>query len=153
MKRMVVAGVIGLACVAGAAGAQEEVTPHVAGEIVAARQAAFAMSAATFGSIKAGLDSGRPIDSFAFAAGGLNRWAGSMTYLFPPGTGPDVVATTKAKPEIWSDWSGFQAKAADYQAATARLRDAVTAGDVAAANEAWLATRATCGSCHDAYRS
>ena len=153
MKRMIVAGVIALMCAAGAAGAQEEITPEDADKIVAVRQASFAMSAATFGSIKTGLDSGRPIDGLAFIAGGLNRWAASMTYTFPQGTGPEASSSTKAKPEIWSDWSGFQAKAADYQAATARLRDAVTAGDVAAANEAWLATRATCGSCHDAYRS
>ena len=51
-----------------------------------------------------------------------------------------------------ADRAGFEAKAADYAAATGRLRDAVTAGDSAAAATEWAAVRATCGSCHEAYR-
>lgn len=152
MKRILIAGALSLACVAGAAGAQQEPSPSAA-EIVAARQASFALSTAALGTIKTVLDSGRPIDGLAFTAGGLNRWATALPAMFPAGTGPDAILSTKAKPEVWSDRAGFEAKAADYQAATARLRDAITAGDSAAANEAWAATRATCGSCHDAYRS
>lgn len=152
MKRILIAGALSLACVAGAAGAQQEASPSAA-EIVAARQASFALSTAALGTIKTVLDSGRPIDGLAFTAGGLNRWATALPTMFPAGTGPDAIPSTKAKPEVWSDRAGFEAKAADYQAATARLRDAVAAGDTAAANEAWTATRATCGSCHDAYRS
>ncbi len=153
MKRIFIAGVLSAVCVAGAAGAQEEITPQVAGEIVAARQAAFAMSAATFGGLRGGLESGAPMQQLAFPASGLAKWGAALTYLFPPGTGPDVVASTKAKPEIWTDWTGFQAKAADYQSATARLRDAIAAGDTTAATEASAAVRAACQSCHDAYRS
>lgn len=152
MKRILIAGVLSLACVAGAAGAQQEPSPSAA-EIVAARQAAFAMSAATFGAIKAGLDAGAPTQQLAFPSGGLARWAAAMPAMFPAGTGPDAVPSTKAKAEIWTDRAGFEAKAAEYQAATARLRDAIAAGDSAAASEAWTAARATCGSCHDAYRS
>jgi cytochrome c556 len=153
MKRMIVAGAVALMCAGGAAGAQEEITPEDAAEIVAVRQASFAMSAVTFGLINPERAAGVPSQQLAFASNGLARWAASMTYTFPQGTGPDAVASTKARPEIWSDWTGFQAKAADYQAATARLRDAIAAGDTAAATEAWTETRATCGSCHDAYRS
>lgn len=153
MKRVLITGALALMCVAGAAGAAQEVPPEEAARIVAVRQASFALSAATFGGIKQGLDAGVPLQQLAFASNGLSRWAASMTVAFVPGTGPDAVASTKAKPEIWTDWSGFQAKAADYEAATARLRDAIAAGDAAGANEAWAATRATCGSCHDAYRS
>ncbi|MEQ7156103.1 c-type cytochrome [Brevundimonas aurifodinae] len=153
MKRVLIAGALSLMCVAGVAGAQDEVLPEDAAKIVAVRQASFAMSAATFGGIKQGLDAGVPLQQLAFASNGLSRWAASMTVAFVPGTGPSAVPSTKAKPEIWTDWTGFQAKAADYQSATARLRDAIAAGDAAAANEAWAATRATCGSCHDAYRS
>jgi cytochrome c556 len=152
MKRVVIAGALSLMCVAGAAGAHHEPSPSAA-EIVAARQASFALSTASLGMIKTTLDSGGPIDGLAFTAGGLNRWATALPSMFPAGTGPDAIASTKAKPEIWSDRAGFEAKAADYQAATARLRDAIAAGDRAAASEAWTATRATCGSCHDAYRS
>jgi cytochrome c556 len=153
MKRVLIAGALSLMCVAGAAGAQQTVSPEHAARIVAGRQASFAMSAVTFQSIKQGLDAGVPLEQLRFASGGLARWAAAMTTPFAPGTGPDAVPSTKAKPEIWTDWTGFQAKAADYQAATTQLRDAIAAGDAAAANEAWAATRATCGSCHDAYRS
>jgi cytochrome c556 len=152
MKRILIAGALSLMCVAGAAGAQQEASPSAA-EIVAARQASFALSAVTFGAIKAGLDAGAPAQQLAFPSGGLARWAAAMPAMFPAGTGPDAVPSTKARAEIWTDRAGFEAKAADYQAATARLRDAITAGDTAAATEAWAATRATCGSCHDAYRS
>jgi len=152
MKRVVITGALSLMCVAGAAGAQQEASPSAA-EIVAARQASFALSAATFGAIKAGLDAGAPAQQLAFPSGGLARWAAAMPAMFPAGTGPDAVPSTKARAEIWTDRAGFEAKAADYQAATALLRDAIAAGDTAAATEAWAATRATCGSCHDAYRS
>jgi cytochrome c556 len=153
MRRIVIAGALSLMCVAGAAGAAQEVPPEEAAGIVAVRQASFAMSAATFGGIKAGLDAGTPLQQLAFGSNGLARWAASMTVAFVPGTGPSAVPSTKAKPEIWTDGTGFQAKAADYQAASARLRDAIAADDRAAANEAWAATRATCQSCHEAYRS
>jgi len=153
MKRMIVAGAIALMCVAGGAGAQEEVTPEVAGEIVAARQAAFAMSAVTLGSIKAAMDAGAAPQSMGFSTGALARWASALPNLFPAGSGVDVVATTKAKPEIWSDRAGFEGEAAKYAAAAVRLQELIAAGDTAGANEQFLVVRASCQSCHDAYRS
>ncbi len=152
MKRVVIAGALALMCVSGAAGAQQEPSPSAA-EIVAARQASFALSSAALGTIKTVLDAGGPIDGLTFTAGGLNRWATALPSMFPAGTGPDAIPSTRAKPEVWSDRAGFEAKAADYQAATALLRETIASGDAAAANDAWAATRATCGSCHDAYRS
>lgn len=153
MKRGIVAGAVALMCAGGVAGAQEQVSPQVAAEIVASRQAAFMMSGVTMGSIKAGLDANAPAQSMGFSSAALSRWSASMTNLFPPGTGPGVVATTRAKPEIWSDWSGFQAKAGDYAAAAARLQALIAAGDNAAALEQFAVVRASCQSCHDAYRS
>ncbi|MES2860265.1 MAG: cytochrome c [Pseudomonadota bacterium] len=153
MKRMIVAGVVALMCAGGAAGAQDEISPSVASEIVAARQAALAMSGVTMGSIKAGLDSGAPARSMAFSSGALTRWAEALPNLFPPGTGADVVPGTKAKPEIWTDWPGFNAKADDYAAAAARLQELIAAGDTAGAQAQFTVVRASCQSCHDAYRS
>lgn len=153
MKRMIVAGAVALMCAGGAAGAQDEISPSVAAEVVAARQAALAMSGVTMGSIKAGLDAGAPPQSMAFSSGALTRWAAALPNLFPPGTGTDVVSTTKAKPEIWTDWAGFNAKADDYAAAAARLQELIAAGDNAAALEQFTVVRASCQSCHDAYRS
>jgi cytochrome c556 len=151
MKRILIAGALSLMCVAGAAGAQQEASPSAA-EIVAARQASFALSAATFGAIKAGLDAGAPAQQLAFPSGGLARWAAAMPAMFPAGTGPDAIPSTKAKAEVWTDRAGFEARAADYQAATADLQAKIAANDTAGALEAWTAVRGTCGSCHDVYR-
>lgn len=153
MRKTILAGVIALACVAGAAGAQEEVSPQVAAEIVASRQAALMMSGVTMGTIKASLDAGAAPQAMGFPSAALVRWSSSMTNLFPPGTGPGVVSSTRAKPEIWSDWAGFRDKAGEYSAAAARLQALIAAGDNAAALEQFNVVRATCQSCHDAYRS
>ncbi|ADK99330.1 cytochrome c [Brevundimonas subvibrioides] len=152
MKRTIVMGVVALMCVAGVAGAQGQTSPGPS-EIVAARQAAFAMSAAAFGSIRTGLDSGAPAQGLAFTAGGLNRWATALPTMFPAGTGSDSLpGATKAKAGIWTNRADFEAKAAAYKAATADLQAKIAANDTPGALEAWTAVRGTCGSCHDAYR-
>ena len=152
MRRLIVAGAVALMCAGGAAGAQEGVSPS-AMQIVAARHAAFEMSGVTMGAIKAGLDSDAELRTLGFPTGALADWAEILPAMFPAGTGLDSLpGETRAKAEIWSDRAGFEAKAADYAAATGRLRDAVTAGDSAAAATEWAAVRATCGSCHEAYR-
>ena len=152
MKRLIVAGVVALMCAGGAAGAREDVDLSPA-EIVAARQASLGLSGVAMGSIKAALDAGGPMQSLGFSTGTLAKWATALPTMFPAGTGPDAVPGTRAKAEIWTDRAGFEAKAADYAAATARLRDAVAAGDAALAATEWTAVRTSCGSCHDAYRS
>ena len=69
------------------------------------------------------------------------------------GSGAEAGVRTTAKPEIWSDRAGFEAKAADYAAAADRLAE-LAAGDDAAAFAAQLAVvRASCQSCHDGYKS
>ncbi|MGV3578607.1 c-type cytochrome [Brevundimonas sp.] len=153
MKRWIVAGAVALMCAGGAAGAQDPVSPEVAAEVVAARQAAFMMSGVTMGSIKASLDANAPAQSMAFSSAALGRWSSSMTNLFPPGSGPDAVPGTRAKAEIWTDWSGFEGKAGEYSAAVERLQELIADGDNAAALEQFAVVRASCQSCHDAYRS
>ena len=153
MKRLIVAGAVALMCMGGAAGAREDSDLSPA-EIVAARQAALMMSGVAMGSIKAGLDSGAELRTLGFPTGALAKWAAALPSMFPTGTGPDAIGEgTRAKAEIWTDRAGFEARAADYAAATARLRDAVAANDAALAQTEWAAVRTSCGSCHDAYRS
>ena len=152
MKPWIVSGAVALMCVGGAAGAQEDATLSPT-EIVAARKAAFEMSGVTMGAIKAGLDSGAELRTLGFATGALAKWAQVLPTMFPAGTGPDSLPEgTRAKAEIWTDRAGFEGRAADYATATARLRDAVAAGDAALAATEWAAVRTTCGSCHDVYR-
>ncbi|WP_426051046.1 cytochrome c [Brevundimonas sp. SL161] len=152
MKRLIVAGAVALMCAGGAAGAQEDAMSPA--EIVAARQASLMMSGVTMGSIKAGLDAGAPAQSMGFSSGALTRWATALPNMFPAGTGSDTLgAATKARPEIWTDRAGFEARADDYAAAAARLQELIAAGDAAGAQAQFMVVRASCQSCHDTYRS
>ena len=153
MKRLIVAGAVALICAGGAAGAQEDATLSPT-EIVAARQAALMMSGVTMGSIKAALDAVAPAQSMGFSSAALTRWAAALPGMFPAGTGSDALgAATKAKSEIWTDRAGFEASAGDYAAAAARLQELIAAGDTAGAQAQFMVVRASCQSCHDAYRS
>ena len=57
---------------------------------------------------------------------------------------------TRAKPEIWSDWSGFESKAGDLKAAAAAL--AAAGDDVAAVGGKLKALFGSCKGCHQDYR-
>ena len=152
MKRLIVAGAVSLMCAGGAAGAQEDAMSPA--EIVAARQASLMMSGVTMGAIKAALDAGAPAQSMGFSSGALIRWATALPNMFPAGTGSDTLgAATKARPEIWTDRAGFEARAGDYAAAAARLQELIAAGDTAGAQAQFMVVRASCQSCHDTYRS
>ncbi len=57
---------------------------------------------------------------------------------------------TRAKPAIWKDWSGFQAKARDFEGAAADFAAATrSGGDLPAA---FKAMTETCKACHKEYR-
>ena len=151
MKRMITLAAVGLLCLGGGASAQGARTP--AADIVEARQAAMLLSGVAVNSIKAAVDAGQPIASQRFATRALARWAHAVPGAFPAGSGAEAGVRTTAKPEVWSDRAGFEAKAADYAAAADRLAE-LAAGDDAAAFSAQLAVvRASCQSCHDAYKS
>ena len=119
-------------------------------EIVAARQAAFSLTAATFGSLRGSVDSGADVKPLAFAVRGLAKWAHALPGMFPPGTD---LPESRALPAVWQDRAGFEAKAAAFQAETARLLEAAGTGDKAAFATAYKAVGATCGSCHSSYRA
>jgi cytochrome c556 len=59
---------------------------------------------------------------------------------------------TDAKPEIWSDWAGFEKAIADFDAAANTLADAAASGDGAAIGPAVKGLGKSCGGCHDSYR-
>jgi cytochrome c556 len=151
MKRMITLAAVGLLCLGGGASAQGARTP--AADIVEARQAAMMLSGVAVNAIKAAVDAGQPIASQRFATRALARWAHAVPGAFPAGSGAEAGVRTTAKPEVWSDRAGFEAKAADYAAAADRLAE-LAAGDDAAAFAAQLVVvRASCQSCHDGYKS
>jgi cytochrome c556 len=118
--------------------------------IVAARQAAFNLTAATFGGMRGTVESGGDVKPLAFGARGLNRWAQALPSMFPPGT---ELANSRALPSVWTDRAGFEAQAAVFQTATAQLLTAAQAGDKAAFASAYKTTGAACASCHSGYRA
>lgn len=121
--------------------------------VIKARQAAFHLSAGTFGPMKAAIDSGADVNGFAFGAKGLARWARTIPSMFPAGTGAEAGIPTKAKPEIWSDRAGFEARAAEYAAAADKLAELAQANDKPGFAAQWLVVRQSCSNCHDPYRA
>ncbi len=118
-------------------------------ELIAGRKAAFLMSGALFGQIKAGVDRGDDPKTLGFAARALSRWASALPGMFPAGSGG---APSEALPAVWSDRAGFEAKAADYAAAATKLADLARAGDKPGFAAQFAVVGGTCKACHDVYR-
>ena len=124
-----------------------ELTPQ---QIVAARQAAYHLSGAAMGNMKAVIDHGGDVRTQVYAARGVMRWARVLPTMFPDST--RGVGPTRARPEIWDNRADFEAKAAAYAAAATRLAEVAQTGDAAAFAAQFDATRATCQACHDRYQ-
>ena len=148
MKRVIAAAVVGLGCLAGAAGAQAP-----AADVIKGRQAAMMLSGVALGSIKGAIDAGQAPASQRFNTRALARWAHAVPGMFPAGSGPEAGVRTNAKAEIWTDRAGFEARAADYAAAADRRAESAGGEDAAAFSEAWAAVRQTCQACHDGYKA
>ena len=150
MRRTIIAAGSVALCLAGAAGAQE--TGSISSEqAVQARRASMFMSGAIMSSMKAGIDAGASPRSQVFPAGTLARWAGALPGVFPAGSGD--VTGTKARPEIWTARADFDARAAALAAAATRLQELAQADDAAGFAAQWTEVRASCQSCHDAYKA
>lgn len=140
---------IGLIVAAGLLTAAVASRRDDADRLIAARQAAFKLSGATFGNIKATIDAGGDVTKLAFPAGALADWAHALPGMFPPGSDG---GTTRALPTVWSDRAGFEKAAANYGAEAKKLGDLARAGDAAGVAAQWGVVRGTCGACHDTYR-
>jgi cytochrome c556 len=151
MRRIIVTSVIALLCAAGAAGAQTSASPSAA-ETVAARKAAFNLSAVAFSTMNAAAASPTPDPrQLSFSVQALARWAHALPGLFPAGTSAtDLPGETTASAAIWANRADFEAKAAAYAAAADSL------GELTEDTEAFKAQLAvvsdTCKSCHQPYR-
>jgi len=141
-------------CIAGfmSAQAQTASSPTPA-QIVKARQASLEMSAVTFGAMKQALAGGTAASELGFQAHALANWSAALPTLFPAGTGQGQAGVdTKAKPEIWTNRAGFDAKAADYAAATAKLADLAKAGDTPGFTAQFAVVKKTCDACHSDFK-
>lgn len=75
-----------------------------------------------------------------------------VPHVFPEGTGPDVIPSTEALSNIWTDPSGFAEKAQALQTETAALVDLASGDDFDAFKAQFGKVGGTCGACHDGYR-
>ena len=60
---------------------------------------------------------------------------------------------SREKPEIWSDWPGFAAAAAEFEAAADQVAAAASTGDKARLASALKQAGGECAACHDRYRT
>ena len=118
-------------------------------ELVTARQAGMDLSAATMTLLKNASGNGVPLKNLAFPAGGMAKWASAMPALFADST---KGMKSEAKPEVFTDRAGFNAKAQAYADATKALASAAGADDKAGFDAALASVGAACKGCHDAYK-
>ena len=69
---------------------------------------------------------------------------------FPEGS--DMIANSRAKPEIWKNQAKFKENAERLNAEVAKLVAASKSGDLAATRSAFQATAGACKTCHDDFR-
>jgi cytochrome c556 len=92
----------------------------------------------------------RPQDAMMHSVA-LHEAARATLELFPAGTGPDKIQSD-ARPEVWTDWKGFETAAQAYEAETAKLVEAAKESTL----DNWKAQLGkvgdSCGACHDKFR-
>jgi cytochrome c556 len=69
--------------------------------------------------------------------------------MFPKGSGE---GRTKAKQEIWGNWSKFESAAKAFERESAKLAEVAESGDMEAFAKQVRTTAKTCGGCHKHFR-
>ena len=118
-------------------------------ELVTARQAGMDMSAATLTLLKNASTNGVPLKNLAFPAGGLGKWAVVLPTLFSENT---KSLNSRAKPAVWTDRAGFNAKAQTFIEATKALGAAAATDNKPAFDAALASTGAACKGCHESFQ-
>ena len=150
MKRLLLLAAA-LAAIPLAATAQNEAAPAAPTtpeEFHHARETGMGEGRRTLGALKQAADSGSDLAALAPRIASLIAWADELPALFPEGS-----EAGHARPEIWSDRPGFTAAAQRFQTAARALAAPAAAGDRPAFLTALSAVRASCGGCHEGYKS
>jgi cytochrome c556 len=118
-------------------------------DAIVARKDAMKTDGKIFKAIKAALAADQDVRPFAEDVQWFADWGKQIPLMFPPGseTGHD----TRAKPDIWTDKTGFDKFAADMVAAAEKLVVAAKSNDKAAFATDFQALGKACGGCHKAY--
>ncbi|MDE1938769.1 MAG: cytochrome c [Alphaproteobacteria bacterium] len=124
------------------------------GNVVKARQASLHKLGRDFKIIADQLKADKPdMATVQSSAQDIKALSAAMGNWFPAGSGAEASLKTKAKPEIWTDASGFAAKLAGFRSEAAKLQQVAASGDVDALKTQFKATGETCRACHTDYRS
>ena len=71
-----------------------------------------------------------------------------LATLFPAGSGREATPDTRAKPEIWSQRSAFDAALTKLVSETQKLGDVAKTGNLEAVKAQFAAVSEACGGCH-----
>lgn len=135
-----------------AAAAQAEGSPDPA-SVIAARRAQLKQLGEVFKRLNDELRKDTPSQKIILAnARTMNDIGQQLPTWFPAGTGPGGTARTRARPEIWSDATGFAAAAKTFQLEAAGLSATRGRLDVALLRTQARSAGTACKSCHDRYR-
>jgi len=150
LRRFMVLGAIASIFSVGAVQAQAPSGPLPPEQIIVIRQAVMDLQQGVAGAMKAAVDAKSDVKPLVPGAKGLVSSAKVITSMFPGGT--ETGHDTKAKPEIWSDWAGFEKAQAAMLAATEKLVPLAEANDTAGFATQFAAVGRTCGGCHREYK-
>ena len=92
------------------------------------------------------------VDHVAAHARGINEMSKLLAGLFPEGTSQFEFAKTRALPEIWDDFSKFEAAAKALEAESAKMVEVAASGDLGAIGGQLQNLGKACGSCHKSFR-
>jgi cytochrome c556 len=138
------AGVIGLGVVP--AEAQED-----AAGVIQYRQNVMKSQEAHFGAIGEIVKGRLPYQKHVAAhAAALNGTSKMIPQIFPEGSG---TGETRAKPEIWQQWSKFEQAAKALEAESAKLLEIARGGDTKQITAQFLAVGEACKGCHKPFRA
>ncbi len=134
-----------------AAASQGQAVP--AAELVKARQQGLKALGAAFKAIRDELKTDSPDPAkiqkasveITHAASVIGKW-------FPAGTGPDSVAKTDAKAEVWTDPAGFASAREAFVREANKWAQLGNSTDASAWKEGATSLGESCKGCHDKYR-
>ena len=92
------------------------------------------------------------VDQVAVHARGINEMSKLLVGLFPEGTSQFEFADTRALPEIWDDFSKFEAAAKALEVESAKLVAVAASGDLGAIGGQLQNLGKACGGCHKPFR-
>lgn len=142
-------GILGMGVLTAASAA--EVKPEDAVEY---RQSVYTVIGWNFKPMGAMVKGEIPFDAAAVArhAQYVEMMSKAAPEGFTKGSGPDVVKNTEAKPEIWTNWSKFEAKMNDFQQEATKLAEVAKGGKEADIKAQFGKTAETCKACHKEFR-